>query len=509
VLKSGKDSVKKNGTHVDISIIFHISYFMKRIEFIKTAAAAGLSTFILPDLLRAQPEKEANLQQKNLIKTDFGADFKWGVATAAYQIEGAYKEDGKSLSIWDTFTHKKKHKIKNRENGDTACDFYHRYDSDIALVKAMNMDVFRFSLAWSRIMPDGVGKVNEKGVDFYRRVIDSCLQKGVEPWVTMYHWDIPQVLQDKGGWANRDVLKWFEEYALKITELYGKEVKNWMILNEPAAYTTLGYLAGIHAPGKIAPKKFLAAAHHAVLAMGIGGRAVRQNVENSYVGTTFSCSQVQPKNPRHQAAADRLNVMLNRLFVEPVLGQPYPTENFKFIKKIEKYVQEGDMERAKFDFDFIGLQNYTRVVGKRSLVPFLRANQVKPARRKIPYEFITEMNWEVYPDGMYNIIKQFAAYPNCPPIIITENGAAFRDNVANDSVHDTQRTQFYQNYLQSVLRAKQEGVDIRGYFCWTLMDNFEWAEGYHPRFGLVHVDFESQKRIIKDSGLWFKAFLSE
>jgi beta-glucosidase len=481
---------------------------MKRRNFIQSTSRLAAGALLLPSILQAVPTA-VPAQQKLLLKSDFGADFKWGVATAAYQIEGAWNIDGKSESVWDRFTHRHKGKIKGRENGDTACDFYNRYAGDIDLVKQMNMDVFRFSLAWARIMPDGTGKLNEKGVDFYRRVIDTCLAKGVEPWATMYHWDLPQVLQDKGGWANRDVLKWFEDYAGQITELYGKSVKNWMVLNEPAAFTTLGYLAGIHAPGKIAPRKFLAAAHHATLAMGIGGRAVRQNVENGYVGTTFSCSQVQARKPKDAAAAERLNVMLNRLFIEPVLGLPYPHEKFRFLRKIEKYVQAGDMEKAKFDFDFIGLQNYTRVVGKKSLIPFVRANQVKPLRRGIPKEFVTAMNWEVYPEGIYEIIKQFAAYKNLPPIIITENGAAFPDVVADNKVADAQRTKFYQDYLAQVLRAKQEGADIRGYFCWTLMDNFEWAEGYAPRFGLVHVDFESQVRRVKDSGLWFKSFLAE
>ncbi len=488
---------------------------MFRRDFLKSAGLLAATPLLSPlspllaENANLQLEEEGQGEKFNFSKADFGADFKWGVATAAYQIEGAWNVDGKGENVWDRFTHRKKGKIHKGENGDIACNFYQSYDSDIKLVKQLGMQVFRFSVAWSRVLPSGRGEVNQKGIDFYNRVIDSCLRHGVEPWITMYHWDLPQALEDKGGWANREVLQWFEEYAQLITRSYGDRVKNWMILNEPAAYTMLGYLAGMHAPGRIAPKKFLAAAHHTTMAMGIGGRAVRANVEKAYVGTTFSCSQVSPKTPKHQKAADRLNVMLNRLFVEPVLGMPYPWENFPFLKRMEKYIEAGDMEKIPFQFDFIGLQNYTRVVARKSLIPFVRANQVKPERRKVPYEFITDMDWEVYPEGIYGIIKQFAAYKNCPPIIITENGAAFPDNVANDKVHDERRTEFYKRYLGEVLRAKREGVDIRGYFCWTLMDNFEWAEGYRPRFGLVYVDYATQRRIVKDSGLWFKSFLND
>lgn len=488
---------------------------MLRRDFLKSAALLASTPLwaqaAAPSFLIGEEQKSAEIEglDLNFSRADFGTDFQWGVATAAYQIEGAWNKDGKGESVWDRFTHRRKGKIYKGQNGDVACNFYETYDADIALVKQLGMRVFRFSTAWSRLLPTGTGAVNQKGVDFYKRVIESCQRHGVAPWITMYHWDLPQALEDKGGWANRDVLKWFEEYADLLTRTYGDTVKDWMILNEPAAYTMLGYLGGVHAPGRIAPKKFLAAAHHTTMAMGIGARSVRANVANANVGTTFSCSEVSPKSPRHAKAAARINIMLNRLFVEPVLGMPYPTEDFSFLQRIEKYVQAGDMEKIPTKFDFIGLQNYTRVVARKALVPLVRANQVKPERRKVPYEFITEMDWEVYPQGIYNIIKQFAAYKNCPPIIITENGAAFPDNVAADGVHDDRRREFYQRYLAEVLKAKREGVDIRGYFCWTLMDNFEWAEGYRPRFGLVYVDFETQRRIVKDSGLWFKAFLSE
>ncbi len=480
---------------------------MNRRDFVRLSSILGAGA-----LLPIHNDLSAMLlNNPGFSKADFGPDFKWGVAAAAYQIEGAWDADGKSPSVWDHFTQHRKHKIKNGDNGNISCDFYNRYDSDIALIKDMNFKVFRFSTAWTRILPDGYGKVNQKGLDFYHRVIDSCLKQGIEPWITLYHWDLPQVLQRKGGWANRDVISWFSEYSNVVSKTYGDKVKNWMVLNEPMAFTALGYLIGMHAPGKIAPTQFLKAAHHTTMVQAEGGRIIRNNVPNANIGTTFSCSHVEPRSDSNgdKMAAHRMNSLLNRLYIEPLLGMGYPTDNFPFLKKIEKHIQPGDMENVTFDFDFIGLQNYTRVVTKNvALVPFLHANQVKPKKRGIQPENITEMGWEVYPEGIHKIIKQFAAYKKMPPIIVTENGASFEDIIEKDnSIQDHRRVEFFKNYLSNVLKAKKEGVDLRGYFVWTFMDNFEWAEGYKPRFGLVHVDFSTQERRIKDSGKWFKAFL--
>lgn len=478
---------------------------MKRREFIRnTTLAAGA-------LLLSPLQKLMAMPDTDFTKADFGPDFKWGVAAAAHQIEGAWDEDGKGETIWNRFEHKRPGKIKNRENADVACDFYHRYREDIPLVKEMNMQVFRFSTAWARIFPKGTGEVNQKGIDFYNRVIDRCLEIGIEPWLTLYHWDLPQALQDRGGWGNRDIVSWFSEYADRVTREYGDRVKNWMVLNEPMAFTAVGHLMAMHAPGKMAPALFLKTAHHATMAQAEGGRVIRNNVKDANVGTTFSCMDVQPKTEaqRHVNAAHRMNILLNRLYIEPCLGMGYPDENFPYIHKIYKHVKDGDMEKVKFDFDFIGLQNYTRLVVRHFLIPIVWANQVKPQHRGIATDQITDMGWEVYPEGIYKIIKQFAAYPNVPPIIVTENGAAFPDTLTNDRIHDTARIQFFKDYLSNVLKAKKEGVDIRGYFVWTLMDNFEWAEGYKPRFGLVYVDYKTQQRYIKDSGLWFKEFLKD
>jgi beta-glucosidase len=480
---------------------------MKRRHFLQQIGLLGLGTSLLPHSALAALASPQN----SFTRSDFGPNFHWGVATAAYQIEGAWNLDGKGPSVWDHFTHKKKKKIRNGENGDQACDFYHRYTDDLQLLKDLGFKVYRFSIAWSRIFPKGTGEINQAGLEYYHKIIDTCLNLGLEPWITLYHWDLPQALENKGGWANRKVLDWFKDYCEVVTKAYGSKVKNWMILNEPAAFTALGYLGGIHAPGKVSARKFLAATHHASLAMGIGGRIVRANVPQAYVGTTFSCSPIQPKKPNkaNKAAARRLDALLNRLFIEPVLGLGYPTKDLPFLRKIKRYIRPGDAELLPFEFDFVGLQNYTQVIAKKALIPYLWANQVKPSKRGIAPEQRTLMDWEVYPQGIYEIIKQFARYPKLPPIIITENGAAFEDKVgSDDKIHDQKRVQFFQDYLGQVLKAKREGVDIRGYFVWTFLDNFEWAEGYRPRFGLVHVDFKTQQRRVKDSGYWFKNFLT-
>lgn len=441
---------------------------------------------------------------------DFGEDFLWGTATAAYQIEGAWNVDGKGPSIWDTFTHKRGN-IHNNDNGDIACDFYNRYASDIALVKQMNLDVFRFSTAWSRVIPNGTGQVNQKGLDFYHRVIDSCLEQGVQPWLTLYHWDLPHALEEKGGWQNRDVVGAFEEYADLMTKTYGDKVKNWMVLNEPMAFTAVGHLLGMHAPGKKWPKNFIPTVHHATLCQADGGRIIRSNVPDANIGSTFSCSSAEPINDRgrHEEVVKRFDVLLNRLFLEPPQGLGYPIDDLPMLRRLEDHIQDGDMKRVEFDFDFYGLQNYTRVVARgNGIIPYLQGTPVNPKKMK-PQPEITEMGWEVHPEGIYKMLKYFDRYEGIKKIIVTENGAAFPDKVENGRVHDHQRKKFYQDYLRNVLRAKKEGVNVAGYFCWSLLDNFEWAEGYDPRFGLVHVDFETQERTIKDSGLWFKEFLAD
>lgn len=439
---------------------------------------------------------------KELIKS-FGEDFLWGTSCSAYQIEGSWNVDGKGLSVWDKFSQEKGNTFQN-ENGNVATDFYNRYKEDIQIQKELGFKVFRFSIAWTRLLPNGTGEINQKGVDFYHKVIDECKRQGIEPWITLYHWDLPQALQEKGGWTNRKVVDWFKEYTALCAKEYGTKVKNWMVFNEPAAFVGLGYLLGYHAPGKRGMTKFYRAAHHTCLAMAESGRTIRSIVPDAVIGTNFSCSSVEAfkGKAKHSKAVGRLDAMLNRMFIEPSLGLGYPVEDFPALKGIYKHVEDGDSDLLQFDFDFIGLQNYFRVVVKRSpFIPVVWAKQIKASKLNVP---MNEMGFEIYPEGIYKVLKQFSAYEGVKRLIVTENGVCVKDSVENNRVQDKDRIDFFRSYLEYVLKAKNEGVKVDGYFVWTLTDNFEWSEGYRPRFGLVYIDYPTQKRIIKDSGYWFQ-----
>jgi len=450
---------------------------------------------------------EPGIQDTSLSKKLFGDDFTWGISTAALQIEGACADGGKGESIWDVFS-AKKGKILNGDTPQTACDFYRQYQQDIDLIKQLNIPNFRFSISWTRILPNGTGEINQAGIDYYNRVIDYCLKQGIVPWVTIYHWDLPQALELKGGWTNREIIGWFTDYVSVCAVNFGDRVKHWMVMNEPAVFTGAGYFLGIHAPGRTGLRNFLLAVHHAVLCMAAGAKVLRGLLPDAQIGTTFSCSYIEPytDKPRDISAAKRVDALINRLFIEPVIGMGYPINEIPILKRIEKYIRPGDMDDLKFDFDFIGIQNYTREVVKYSFfTPYLSASFVKAADRKVP---VTMMGWEVYPPAIYQMIKKFNAYPQVKKLYITENGAAFPDELANGKVTDVDRIDYLQNYLAQVLKAKNEGYKADGYFIWTLTDNFEWAEGYRPRFGLVHVDFNTQQRVIKSSGYWYRDFLA-
>lgn len=442
-------------------------------------------------------------------KSAFGDDFIWGVSSAAFQIEGAHDSAGKGKSIWDEFS-KRKGKIKGRHHAEIACDFFNRYEEDIRLMKSLNIPNYRFSISWTRVLPNGMGAINKAGIDFYNNVINACIQYGITPWITLYHWDLPQSLEDKGGWTNRDIISWFEAYVRLCVESFGDRVKHWIILNEPVAFTGAGYFFGKHAPGKSGLRYFLPAVHHATLCMAKGANIIRQLYPEAKVGTTFSHSVLEPVSlkTRHLRALRRADALMNRLFLEPILGMGYPMDDVKALKNLRQYMLPGDEQEMTFDFDFIGLQTYTREVIQFSLLmPYVWANIVEPRKRGV--KNITAMDWEIYPPAIYLALKRLQSYPNIPPIIITENGAAFEDSVVAGEVHDIERTHYLQEHIQQVLYAKRDGVDVRGYFVWTFTDNFEWAEGYYPRFGLVHVDFDTQERVIKDSGKWYAEWLRE
>jgi beta-glucosidase len=432
--------------------------------------------------------------------SDFGDDFLWGVAVAAAQIEGAPDKYGKGPSIWDTFSKKP----------GKACDFYHRFRDDLALVKFLNFKVFRFSISWPRLLPFGSGLINQEGLKFYHDVIDECLRLGITPYITLYHWDLPEALEQEGGWAAFSVNGAFNSFVELCGREYGDKVKNWIVLNEPFGFTSLGYMLGIHAPGQTGLTNFFTAVHHAAIAQADGGRILRSEVRNANIGTTFSCSEIVPftDSDADHLAAKRMDSLVNRLFIEPLLGLGYPTADWELLERFAiKHSTWRHTDRLTFDFDYIGLQNYFPLtVRYNAFVPVLQAWEVKAKSRKKPY---TAMGWEVNADSFYTIIKKFAAYPQIKKLMITENGAAYKDTIASDGrVHDSERIAYFQSYLAAVLKAKDEGINISGYMAWTLMDNFEWAEGFDKRFGLVYTDFKTQERTIKDSGYWFRDFLS-
>jgi len=435
-------------------------------------------------------------------------DFALGVATAAYQIEGGFLADGKGPSIWDDFSNKKG-KIYQNQNGNHACRFYEKWEEDVALLKQLHIPNYRFSLSWSRLLPDGLHRVNPKGIEFYNRLIDRLLELGITPWITLYHWDLPYTLEKEGGWTSREVLNWFARYADLVTRHFGDRVKHWMVLNEPMVFTGAGYFMGIHAPGRRGFANFLPAVHHATMAMGEGGRIIQANVPGAEIGTTFSCSWIQPidEKPANIKAATKVDALLNRLFVEPVLGLGYPTEQLPVLRKMEKYIRPGDLENIPFDFDFMGVQNYTREIVKYSMwTPYLKAKLIPASKRGVPY---SEMNWEIIPDSVYHMLKQFGSYPQIKKMMVTESGLALQDKVIDGQVSDVVRATYIKDVLQQIVKAKQEGLSVEGYFAWTFTDNFEWAEGYRPRFGLVHNDFETQKRTVKTSGRWFAALCKQ
>jgi beta-glucosidase len=445
---------------------------------------------------------------KHVNAHSFGPNFNWGVAISAAQNEGAYIHDGRGLSIWDTFS-RRSGKIKGGVKPNEASDFYYRYKDDLMLVKALGFSVFRFSISWSRILPEGMGRVNKEGIAFYHKLIDECLALGLTPYVTLYHWDLPQELQKNGGWASHQMLKWFTRFVTVCAEEFGDKVKDWIVLNEPMGFTSLGYMLGIHAPGKTGLNNFFPAVHNAALCQAEGGRILRSLVSKAHIGTSFSLSEVVPFSQKEEdvMAAKRTDALMNRLFIEPALGRGYPhVDNFPFLDKLHLHNKAWKFtERMRFNFDFIGVQNYFPVTMKyNALIPYLHASEVKAATRKAPH---TDMGWEINADSFYWMIKRIWLYGGVKEIIVSESGAYFKDELVNGVVNDVKRIDYFQQYIAAMLKAKKDGVNISGYFAWTLTDNFEWAEGFNARFGLIHVDFKTQLRTIKNSGYWFRDFL--
>jgi beta-glucosidase len=438
----------------------------------------------------------------------FPKGFYWGTATAAYQVEGAWNEDGKGESIWDRFSHTAG-KIKDGTTGDTACDHYHRYREDIALMRALHLNSYRFSISWPRIQPDGSGPANAKGLDFYKRLLDALLEAHIRPLVTLYHWDLPQSLEDAGGWPNRDIAARFADYATLIARELGDRVENWNLLNEPAAFTSQGYLDGTHAPGRGGILDFLRASHTANLAQGMGFRAVKAVRPHARVGAALSMSPCEPATDSEEdrLAAERAHAITNVWFLDPALRGRYP-DAFSFNPAVLMKIQQDDMDVVRAPFDFIGINLYYRTVVSATGIGdrlFDRRFLLLPARMAPGQKGAkTDIGWEVWPQALYEIVMRITRDYNHPVIEITESGCAFNDSPdSTGAINDVRRIAYHQQYLSELARAMRDGANVRGYHAWSLLDNFEWAEGLSQRFGLVYVDYKTQKRIIKKSGEWY------
>jgi beta-glucosidase len=434
----------------------------------------------------------------------FPQGFRWGAATASYQIEGAWNEDGKGESIWDRFTHTPG-RVKGGDTGDVACDSYHRFRDDIALLRAMNLNSYRFSIAWPRILPSGRGALNAKGIDYYAALIDALLDAGIRPFPTLYHWDLPQALEDRGGWPERDTAWRFADYAEAVLSRLGDRVSDWMIFNEPAIFTTLGYLAGYHAPGRKERGAFLRATHNVNLAQAEALRAMRAVCPDARIGTAFSMSPCEPEGDSEAdaRAAERWHGFVNLWYLETALRGRYPDAFVEGPPLDSMGVEEGDLERVRAPLDFIGINLYSRTIVKNApgASGGLDALPVGPFGGSAGPR--TDFGWEVWPDAIYDMVARITRDYDRPVIEITENGCSYADGPdRNGEIHDPRRIDFFRGYLAAVARAIADGCDVRGYHAWTLMDNFEWTEGFAQRFGLSWVDFPNTDRTLKASGRW-------
>ncbi len=432
----------------------------------------------------------------------FPKDFLWGAATASYQIEGSRTEDGRGECIWQRFSHTPG-KVKNGDTGDIACDHLNRYAEDVALMREIGLQTYRFSVAWSRVLPTGVGTVAENGLDFYDRLVDELLKNNITPFVTLYHWDLPQALQDNGGWENPDSVKWFTDYTEVVTKALGDRVKNWITHNEPWCVAFLGNMFGVHAPGKQDAKAAFAVAHHLLISHGTAMNVIRQNVADSYAGITLNLA---PKYPETDSDADKkaaytADGIQNRWFLDPVYKGVYPAD---IVEKASEYLDGLDLsavKQAAVPTDFLGINYYMRGIVRAE------ENPMGFNEKMADYEGVelTAMDWEVYPDGLHDILVNTARDYDVKALYVTENGAAYDEpEPINGVVEDAKRVSYLQRHFAAAEAAIAQGAPLKGYFVWSFLDNFEWAEGYTKRFGITYVDYATQKRIPKRSSLFYK-----
>lgn len=444
-----------------------------------------------------------------MTKRQFPSDFVWGAATAAYQVEGAAAEDGKGRSIWDTFC-EVPGVIVDGSTGAVACDQYHRYAKDVAIMAELGLGAYRFSISWPRVQPDGRGPANPQGLYYYRRLVDELHAHDIEPYVTLYHWDLPQALQDAGGWPARDTAYRFADYAELVADALGDGVSNWITLNEPMVAANAGYGNGIHAPGIRDLDASLAATHHLLLGHGLGLAVLRERVRpGSRCGISLNQTITDPATsaPADAAAASRVDGHNNRMYLDPVLTGAYPADMVELFGPSRfASVAEGDLELISRPIDFLGVNYYRRSLVRAAPGVDGQASGVLKAEVLLPEGVeVTAVGWPVQADGLRDLLVHLTKqYPGLPPLMVTENGAAFADPEPDrGTVDDARRLAYLHSHLGATYDALEAGVDVRGYFVWTLVDNFEWAEGYTVRFGIVHVDYASQQRTIKSSGRWY------
>jgi beta-glucosidase len=438
------------------------------------------------------------------------SSFRWGVATSAYQIEGATREDGRTESIWDTYC-RVPGAVHNGENGDVACDHYHRMPEDVALIRDLGVDTYRFSVAWPRVQPGGRGKANPAGLGFYERLVDELLANEIDPWVTLYHWDLPQELEDAGGWPARDTAYRFADYAMLVFDRLSDRVRSWTTLNEPWCSAMLGYAYGRQAPGRQDYPAALHAAHHLLLGHGLAAQRIRATGKPVDLGITLNMGHSEPATDSEadRDAARRADGLSVRIYLDPLVHGRYPADVLDDLAAdgIRMPVQDGDLAAISTPLDMLGVNYYSshRHSGSTEDGRTVDENG-KPVSRSVPYGAPqTAMGWEIVPNGITELLVRLSRdYPGLP-IIITENGAAF-DDQADDAgfVADTDRVAYLSAHLNAVAAAMRRGADVRGYFAWSLMDNFEWAYGYDKRFGIVRVDYETQQRTLKQSALWYQ-----
>jgi len=453
---------------------------------------AGL--FGLRGGLRAGAAMAQNDAQDKATEKPFPADFAWGASTSSYQIEGAVEEDGRGKSIWDTFSHTPG-RVKNGDTGDVACDHYHRWVEDVEWLARGGFNAYRFSTAWSRILPAGSGVVEQRGLDFYDRLVDGLLARNIAPWLCLYHWDLPQALQDQGGWLRRDNADHFTEYALVVGRRLGDRVKHWAMFNEPNIHALFGYGMGGHAPGLKGLTSFLAATHHQNLAQGRALAALRAERADLKLGTVINIVPVRPSSDRKEdrLAVERFDAFWNGAFLDPLFKGTYPAV---VAAQMAPLIAADDLKAMRQPIDFFGLNYYAPAWVADAPQSLFGAwfGATPPGMR------FTAMGWPVDPSGLIDVLARFRDQYGNPEIHVTENGACYDDHFAADgTVHDDDRTAYLRDHIAAARRALADGVRLKGYFAWSLLDNFEWAEGFSRRFGLIHVDFSSQKRTPKTS----------